>query len=85
MSPGFFILTPMMSAVPLFFIVLWLSPFGRFRFAEDDLQKAKREMPASLVLWSGILVATHRFGNIVVLIRRAVEQALAADGALACF
>ena len=51
-----FILAPMMSAIPLFFIVLWFSRFGRFRFAEDDFQKAKREMRASLVLWVGILV-----------------------------
>ena len=55
-EPWLFILAPMMSAVPLFFIVLWFSRFGRFRFAEDDFQKAKREMRASLVLWVGILV-----------------------------
>ena len=51
-----FILAPMMSAVPLFFIVLWFSRFGRFRFAEDDFQRAKRDMRSSLVLWSSIFV-----------------------------
>lgn len=51
-----FVLAPFMSGVPLFFIVLWFSRFGRFRFAEKDFQKAKREMRSSLVLWLGIAV-----------------------------
>jgi hypothetical protein len=55
-EPWFFLLAPLMSAVPLFFIVLWFSRFGRFRFAKDDFQKAKREMRASLILWLAILI-----------------------------
>jgi hypothetical protein len=51
-----FLLVPITSAVPLVFIVLWFSRFGRLRFAEDDFQKALREMRASLVLWMGILI-----------------------------
>ena len=55
-EPWLFVLAPFMSAVPLFFIVLWFSRFGRFKFAEDDFQKAKREMRSSLVLWSVIFL-----------------------------
>jgi len=55
-EPWLFLLVPLMSAVPLFFIILWFSRFGRFKFAEGDFQKAKREMRASLFLWLGILV-----------------------------
>jgi hypothetical protein len=55
-EPWLFLLAPLMSAIPLFFIILWFARFGRFKFAEDDFQKAKREMRASLFLWSGILV-----------------------------
>ena len=58
-----------MSAVPLFFIILWFSRFGRFKFAEDDFQKAKREMRKSLFLWLGILVVQL----IVVLTPPAIE------------
>jgi hypothetical protein len=51
-----FALALFMSAVPLFFIVLWFSRFGRFKFAEDDFQKAKGEMRNSLVLWLAIFL-----------------------------
>jgi hypothetical protein len=51
-----FMLAPIMSAVPLVFIVLWFSRFGRFKFAEDDFQTAKRDMRSSLVLWLCIFV-----------------------------
>jgi len=54
-EPWLFLLTPAMSAVPLFFVVLWFSRFGRLKFAEGDFQKAKREMRASLFLWLGLL------------------------------
>jgi hypothetical protein len=51
-----FILAPMMSAIPLIFILLWFLRFGRFTFAEEDFQKAKRDMRSSLVLWSSLFV-----------------------------
>jgi hypothetical protein len=50
-----FLFTPLMSVVPLFFVVLWFSRFGRLKLAEDDFLKAKREMRASLCLWLGLL------------------------------
>jgi hypothetical protein len=55
-EPWLFILTPIMAAVPLFAVVLWFFRFGGFKFAEDDFQRAKREMRASFILWLGILV-----------------------------
>lgn len=51
-----FLVTPLLSGVPLFFVILWFSRFGRLKFDNNDFVKAKREMRASLWLWLGVLI-----------------------------
>jgi hypothetical protein len=54
-EPWLLLLTPLMSVVPLFVILLWSYRFARFKFAEEDFVKAKSQMRASLWLWLGLL------------------------------
>ena len=55
-EPWLFLLTPLMSIVPLCIILLWFYRFERFKFADEDFVKSKRHMRSSLWLWSGLLI-----------------------------